>query len=421
MQRLRADILFWSLAWYLFVLTYGLIWFYKDIALEDIRLGDLPPLSNTISAIAIVPLFVSAYGLNLEKMIAAVKLIFNETTTLCFVCTFSVVAFFHTFYHLDGKSISYTLLLLFLVPIFSYAWYEPKKIMSMFSFLAVALTAALLLVRLIYVSPVDRYYGSIHPNLLGAIALSASICVSLSGRRALWLCHPVSLGMAVTIESRFAMLGIVFLIVAHLSLWRSRYFDRRMVLIMKIAATLLLLIVLMINATALFLVDDLDRGLSSGISGRYDVWTTALDAIGDEPWGYGFKNSYRVTSGHNGYLNIIIQLGIIVGPIIIVVFLFKAASLFLNSTFNRQRMPASPLPFGPKSEESSLVAFPSFIALLIAGVFQPQLLNFGDPQGVLFLLLFCKPSRIRPKLIHSPALLTAAPARPRHRPRGVGS
>ncbi len=139
----------------------------------------------------------------------------------------------------------------------------------------------------------------------------------------------------------------------------------------------------------LLALDDPERNLDSGFTGRDDQWSRALEAITDAPFGLGFKRPPPEQSGHNGYLRWLVEFGVVGGSLIIastlatVVSALIEASLFSGAD-DRLRRLASARAGG-------------LVALTFASFFQPQMFNLGDIHGLTVMLMLFSP-RIGPDI-----------------------
>src|SRR6202022_4819355 len=101
--------------------------------------------------------------------------------------------------------------------------------------------------------------------------------------------------------------------------------------------------------------------------------------IADNPFGMGFKRPSALAAGHNGYLKILLEFGIIGGGLIIA----AVVSIVLRGLFEA---------IVNFREDSRLRRFASaraggLVALSFATFFQPQMFNLGDVHGLSFMLL----------------------------------
>jgi O-antigen ligase len=132
-------------------------------------------------------------------------------------------------------------------------------------------------------------------------------------------------------------------------------------------------------------LDDPARGVGSGFTGRDEEWAFALQEIADNPFGMGFKRPSAVAAGHNGYLKILLEFGIIGGGLIIAAVLSIVVRALVEAAVGfredgRLRRLASARAGG-------------LVALTFATFFQPQMFNLGDVHGISFMLLLFRPGR----------------------------
>lgn len=221
--------------------------------------------------------------------------------------------------------------------------------------------------------PDNRWVGGIHPNLLSAFALSGSFFASYSMAKYKWLAFYFCLTSAYLVESRYAIVSILIIIFAEYMIKSTRSFS------MPIKVTRFLLIGLIVILsfefflTEVLLLNDYARGLGSGISGRSELTTLFYRQFIDQPFGYGFGARERYIGVHNGFLNFILENGVVISFLFFVFILGKLLSLFFF--FLRDG----------DSRQLKIVSY--WVAWLFAGYFQPQLINFSDAFAFMTLVL----------------------------------
>ena len=118
-----------------------------------------------------------------------------------------------------------------------------------------------------------------------------------------------------------------------------------------------------------------NRGFGSGGSGRLDLYDKFWDQFADAVViGYGFRARDMYMGAHNGILNTILENGIFASLILfsaIAVRMFELVKIFVAD--------------GRRSYAKFYLL--GIGACLFSSIFQPQLINFGDPLGVVFLLV----------------------------------
>jgi len=214
MERVRRRLLSLGLVWYVSVLAFSQIFVFRG-TIDDLELAELSSSGGDIlfiDLVALVPFLLAAYGVNFNYIPAAFKAILGDRRLAIIYVTILAVAIFHTFYHRDIRSILYNVLLLITIPAFTLFWKRfSNEITSVFTALSVSLLCYLATVPLVFGAPHLRYYGLIHPNAYGGVALSAAACIVLSEKKWLWLGQLVALAGAISINSRFAIFGILLI------------------------------------------------------------------------------------------------------------------------------------------------------------------------------------------------------------------
>ena len=408
MQRVQRYLLLLGLVWYVSILAYSQIFIYSGTKVD----AELQQISVTgyelifINLVALIPFLIAVYVVNFNYVPAVFNAILGNRRLIIFYMTILAVAIFHAFYHGDIRSIQYNALLLISIPAFSLIWKRFSNDISLvFSALSISLLGYLVAVPLVYGAPVDRFYGAIHPNTYGGIAVTAAACISLSKRPYLRIGQFVSLAGAISVDSRFSALGILIIIGGQQIL--SAITTGARAWGPWLGVGLLAAVALYFSASILeiFGIEDADRGLVAGIAGRVDLWQLGIDYIAADILGYGFKNSYDMTSGHNGFLNLAIQFGLMPAIVIVSTFIQQIWSLWNESRAERtNRAPK----IRQTSQSIAMNILISFIALLAGGFFQPQLINFGDPIGVLFLMFLSRTIAAR-KNVENVAMIKSSP------------
>jgi len=230
--------------------------------------------------------------------------------------------------------------------------------------------------------PEDRHLGPIHPNSFGTIMLSAFILSQFREGVFFVLLRIIAFVLAASVSSRFALIGcLLAFFVFEIT---SNPFSLKLLLLSGLAAAGF--VVFHHQIGDILALDDPARNVSSGFTGRDEEWFSAFDLIAEYPFGMGFKRPPYENAGHNGYLKILLEFGIIGGGLIIAAVLsivvralFEAAAGFRDD---------SPLRRIASARAGGLVA------LIFATFFQPQMFNLGDVHGITLMLLLFRPGRV---------------------------
>jgi O-antigen ligase len=201
----------------------------------------------------------------------------------------------------------------------------------------------------------------------------------------------IPIAAAISVESRFAILGILIVVVGKFAI--EPIVMRRLTLsrLAFVSVGLVVAVGAALYSSTIFKLNDLDRGTGTGLTGRTELWEYAVEDIKTDPLGYGFKNSYDIVQGHNSYLALPVQFGVLPSIFIVCAFLLQLSNMCRDcSELRKDRSRRA-------SAESVVNLTIGFVALLIAGFFQPQMINFGDTIGVLFVFLISRPSLIMPR------------------------
>jgi O-antigen ligase len=229
--------------------------------------------------------------------------------------------------------------------------------------------------------PQNRLIGSIHPNFFGTVMLSAFIFSQFREGVLFLVLRIIAFLLAIAVSTRFALIGCLLAFLVFEITYNP--FNVKLVLLSVVAAACFL--VFHQQIVDVLALDDPARGVGSGFTGRDEEWAIALQEIADNPFGVGFKRQSATAAGHNGYLKILLEFGIIGGGLIIA----AAVSIVLRALFE------AIAGFREHSRLRRLAAARAggLVALLFATFFQPQMLNLGDVHGISLMLLLFRPGR----------------------------
>jgi len=225
--------------------------------------------------------------------------------------------------------------------------------------------------------PVDRWLGGIHPNLLGA-SLVAAVGLSLFGPK-LWrdFVLIIALIAAASVSSRYAFATCLLIyILFNFFNYKSVGIIRLSIIIFFIAIAVIDLAINPYDAILadIFKLNDQARGVGSGVTGRDDHWIMFWPQFNDNPiLGYGFRNRQAYFGAHNGFLDLILQSGVIGTSFFIIFYVTRIFLLTYDLFFIEDH--------GSRGRFLSIILGTFFAAQL-----QPQLINFGDPMGILTLI-----------------------------------
>lgn len=227
--------------------------------------------------------------------------------------------------------------------------------------------------------PQDRFVGGIHPNLLGAVILSAFILAQFNTGKLMTLLKITSFAFAAAISSRYSLVGCL---IAAL-VFRVTFYKLGLRTISLLIVSACVLVILAQQYSDVLMISDADRGIGSGISGRDSLWTSAFDLIANNPLGAGYKRGDPFLSGHNGFLRLIVEFGVIGGGILIGAVLLLVSQAVVNAYF------LSGVP--PLLRRFASARAAGLSAFAFAAFFQPQLFNLGDAMGISIILILFGP------------------------------
>jgi hypothetical protein len=243
---------------------------------------------------------------------------------------------------------------------------------------AYVLVAFLIIARIYLGAPEHRMLGGIFPNLFAVYAIAATTFAMFISKRAFDIISAISMIACLMVSARTGMvlIALIYCLFYILNIKRAGAFRIGLLLF----STLGLLMDLIANqgdsliGTAL-LFNDSSRGLDSGISGRDGHWVSFVPQLDRHPLiGYGFRNRSAYLGAHNGFLNTILELGVI-----------GASGLFLYMALRyKTSFRFTMLGNGNPMRGHFLIGITAF---LIGGLLQPQIINFGDAAGFTMLIL----------------------------------
>jgi O-antigen ligase len=232
--------------------------------------------------------------------------------------------------------------------------------------------------------PQGRSVGNIQPNLFATPLLAAFIFsqfqAGLIGIAVRILC----LSMVALVSSRFALIGCI----SALAVYELTFKPLSPGKIPALAVALVAVMVFWPQIATILALDDSNRDLSSGFSGRDKYWDSALAAIAENPFGIGFKRALGDESGHNGYLKTLLEFGVVGGGLMIV---FLGCNLVMAGIDAVRRSEVT------QQHRFACARFGGLVALSFGAFFQPQLLSLGDAFGIAFLLLLFRPTATPPR------------------------
>jgi len=272
----------------------------------------------------------------------------------------------------------YATLLLVCVLVCSSFWCMPERHRLLFYKCLLALNLLYVsLAFIMYGAPQNRFIGGIHPNIFGqagiALAFSALMFLNSWKKNAMIL---VALFVGYAVDSRYSMATVLLMYFGILLLHpgaRAKFLSV-LFLVAFIAMSLFTDVF-----TEVFSLDDANRGVSSGVSGRSENWEYFLPQLSEHPlFGYGFRN-HDFVGAHNGFMQYVLENGLVISFVF-----FSALFLILISNVSTVWHFLSERTF--RAHEGRVVLV-TFVAILFAANLQPQLINFGDEFGPLTLMI----------------------------------
>lgn len=263
-------------------------------------------------------------------------------------------------------------LVIVLIGIIRLAASEWLRVFRFTSILLVAMVIFLISTKTL----VDRYVGAIHPNLMGTWLVVMAILSAAWQNWLRWFIFITALVVGFMVDSRYCVLAALLFLVSFEFLINVGSPRRLFTLIIAIG-----FIGLVAGSGILSFVEgEGARSLTEGgISGRVDLWDESSFRILEHPlFGSGFRSTLVTNNiSHSGFLTLCEELGIIGVALFLVLIISRGGEFFRAlrcSDDHDMRRLCSILGAG-------------LIADIIPFAFQPNYLNFGDPLGLLVLLI----------------------------------
>lgn len=249
----------------------------------------------------------------------------------------------------------------------------------------------LLLLIVAYGFPSGRSIGGTHSNMNGAVAaIGLLACVIARGRMnvlefvfAFTICMLVQSRGAIILVAGFASFWFVLSAFARTELEQGT--TRRFALVIVALLGFLAIFGGVVTDTLFPLLDntfaltDVRRGLGSGFTGRVELWGPAISYGVDHPfsgqpyWYQGFE-----AIGHNGYISVIYQYGIVPA---VLIFILMALRVFMLVVAAIRR-----------PEDTVLRAVVAFIlAASVYSIFEFWMLNLFKPVAVVVWIMMLYP------------------------------
>jgi O-antigen ligase len=248
---------------------------------------------------------------------------------------------------------------------------------------SITCVAFLIAAQIMHGPPIGRYLGGIHPNIYSASAIAAVALALFAPRPFFEATTAIALTCALLVSSRYGVVCVALIYILFNAINLSTAGPIRIALMMIVC--LALMGDLMANGGDSYIgsameIDDTSRGAGSGLSGRDKHWASFLPQFEKHMFsGFGFRNRAAYLGAHNGYLNVLLENGVIGAFLLLIYYVIRLKELAYEAIAYRLN--------GARGRVLS-----SMLAVLFAAMLQPQLFSFGDAFGLLSLtLLFMRP------------------------------
>jgi hypothetical protein len=243
--------------------------------------------------------------------------------------------------------------------------------------------------------PQGRWLGGIHPNIMGACAVALTF-LALFAKPIVRDCSAiVALGVAALVSSRYALVCCAALYLSNMLLLPGRYgwYAKAAVA----GAILFVVGSLVLDGGAgvvggVLALETESRGLGSGLSGRDVLLGNFVGQFLEQPvFGYGFRLRENYTGVHNGFLNLCLEVGLVAFLCFLV---FIAGRIVLLWSIYRSGDTED------RARSANLLS--GVLAIFVGASVQPQILSFGDPFGLMVLIVLFSAPRVALPPLESP-------------------
>ncbi len=222
--------------------------------------------------------------------------------------------------------------------------------------------------------------GEAHPNFVGLVSFGILVtALAVRPRIVASLLIAFNLLIIIETQSRSALAAALLALLVYGAL-KVNQIGRRKAAFVLAAISLLCAVLLLVyyDATqelisSLFFLNDKNRGLGTGFTGRVAAWREAMALFFENPvLGVGFRMHERymtiLPSAHNGYLSLLAEVGIL-GTVP----LFTLTGLLCSRLIRRAL----------NGDAIAMLGFSFVSGYLLIAAFERLFLNMGNPSSVL--------------------------------------
>ncbi len=263
--------------------------------------------------------------------------------------------------------------------------HERRKFLYYFS---VVLLIFIIISGVLYWPPSNRWMGGIHPNNYAQPLLIFATIILINTRIFRFIGVPLVVFLILSVSSRYALFSIVVLLMIfgflRIAGSRGRYSPIALAVFFILVLFLLTIGYEFGFVNDVLKLDNRSRGLTSGASGRIDLLQYFVPQLEQRPFtGFGFRQKGEYFGVHNGFLNTVLENGLIIAAMLFFLVAIKYLTWFHRIALGR---------YGNDfASREQLTGFCIFTMVLVSAVFQPQLINFGDIMGVMMIFSFVFP------------------------------
>jgi hypothetical protein len=305
------------------------------------------------------------------------------------------------------RSALYSLATLGALLICVWAWQIDYDRFRRVMLLAAIVLVGFLLILIVHHGMSRASIGGINRNRIGQTALTAAICMFLYRGKLKWVGMAGCIGFALLVNSRGTLLAAGIFTCTYLALKFGLGRSLLATLGIALGAVLFLAVPSIGQRTQEKLVDDVirlndqNRGLGTGFSGRLETWQQGLAAFARSPAiGHGFRTRAYGVAGdaylsHSGYVNLLADAGLAGAAMVIGALVYDFLQRFraINATrrmYGGDKVP----PTLVDSFELNCVICSFMAAESLLWLYEPLYLNLGASLSILFILLVMAPQAV---------------------------
>jgi O-antigen ligase len=146
----------------------------------------------------------------------------------------------------------------------------------------------------------------------------------------------------------------------------------------------------------ILLLNDPNRGIGSGFTGRVGLWKAGLEGFWEKPiFGHGFRAQQAYSGSHSGYIKLFVETGFVGGMLMLGAVLVETVRRYrLASRFRDLPDSAAPGINVVETMRLNAVVFSTLIMVLAVWVYEQLYINLGSIVSLVFWLMMAAPTYI---------------------------